>query len=237
MHSWAEKLLALQDAQIRMAKLQTILDGMPAEKKKAEEHFAKEAEAVAKCQGEIKESELKIRSLDTQIESVRSKKKDFQSKSSLIKNNDEYRAALTQIEMCDTSIRSLEDEQLVEMEKQETLKGTLAARTAELKKAQARADEVKKDIDVRGSELKSKIDALAEKLPSLQEGIEPEFLKEYLRLRSAKLTPPTFPVLVPVEGEACGGCRMQVTAQLINNTINGKLTCCPSCHAMLYCED
>ena len=237
MHTWAEKLLALQDAQIRMAKLQTILDGMPAEKKKAEEHYAREADAVSKCQAEIKETELKIRSLDSQIESIRAKKKEFQSKSSLIKNNDEYRAALTQIEMCDTSIRALEDEQLVEMEKQETLKGTLAERTAVLKKAQARADDVKKDIDVRGAELKAQFDAISAKLPALQEGIEPAFLKEYLRLRAARLTPPTSPVLVPVMGEAGGGCHMQVTAQLINNTINGKLTCCPSCHAMLYCED
>ncbi|MBP5638874.1 MAG: hypothetical protein J6X55_05325 [Victivallales bacterium] len=237
MYSWAEKLLVLQETQIRMAKLQKMLDGMPAEMKKVEEHYARESAAVKECQESIKACELKIRSLDSQIESIKTKKKDFQAKTSLIKSNDEYRAALTQIEMCDVSIKSLEDEQLIEMEKQEELKATLATRSAELKKAQERATSVKKELEGRANELREQIDGMQKKLPALQEGIEPAFLKEYLRLRASKLTPATFPVLVPVNGESCGGCHMQVTMQLINNTINGKLTCCPSCHAMLYYEE
>ena len=237
MHSWAEKLLALQDAQIRMARLQNILDGLPAEKRKAEAGVEKEMASVRQCQEDIKAHELAVRQLETQIESIRVKKKDFQAKSSLIKNNDEYRAALLQIEQCDASVLGLEDRQLAEMEEQEVLRPILAERQEALASARRRADAAQRALDEQGADLAARIKTLAESLPGLQEGIDPVFLKEYLRLRSAQLIAGTDPVLVPIDGESCGGCRMKVTMQLINNAVNGKLTCCPSCHAMLYSEE
>lgn len=237
MHSWAEHLKKLQSMQLRIASLQVELEKMPEEKRKVEERYASESSALKSAEEALRELELKVRSLDSEIEVIRTKKRDFQAKSALIKSNDEYRAAMLQIEMCDASISSLEDQQLSLMEAMDGQRPVIEERRRELEAAKANAGEVVKSLDARAEEIRKQIATWESRIPEVEAMIAPEYLKEYVRLRSSKLVSKTQPVFVPVMGESCGGCRLRLVLQVQNNARNGKLVFCPACQAMLYWDD
>lgn len=237
MHPWAEHLLALQKAQLRIAMLQKQLEGIPAEKQKAIDRTSIETAALEEAKNNARETELLIRSLDSEADSLRAKKRDFQNKSTLIKSNDEYRAAIQQIQQCDAAISELEDRQLAAMETLEERRRTVAERQKALEQAQKLANLVVTQITARANTLTAQIAECEAQLPALRDAVEPEFLEPYLRQRSAPLIPQTSPVLVPLSGQSCGACHLQLTHQLQNNIRKGILTVCPACQALLYWED
>ena len=240
MHDWVESLLALQELDIRLAKMDEQLRSIPEKRKEAEKQYAAETEALNLAKAAFKEAELAARKYDGEINALLEKKRSFQSKSALIKNNDEYRAALMQIEMCDHAVAALEEKQLEAMMALDGLKETVALREKDLASGKKRAEGMLEDLKTLTANCQAQIDELQAKRPELLKPFaerypDEPYLERYTRLRAGRGNPTT-PCVVPVLDESCGRCRMKITAQLKNDTVNGKLTFCPSCSAMLFWE-
>ncbi|MGI5923754.1 MAG: zinc ribbon domain-containing protein [Lentisphaeria bacterium] len=240
MHDWVESLLALQELDIRLAKMDEQLRSIPEKRKEAEKQYATETDALNSAKAAYQEAELAARKYDGEINALLEKKKGFQSKSALIKNNDEYRAALLQIEMCDHAVAALEEKQLEAMMALDELKENVALREKELANGKKRAEGILDDLKTLATNCQAQQSELQAKRPELLKPFaerypDEPYLERYQRIRAGRGNP-TMPCVVPVLDESCGRCRMKVTAQLRNDTINGKLTLCPNCSAMLYCE-
>jgi len=236
MHDWAIKLLAVQDIDIKMAKTDAQLALVPSKQAEADQLFETENQALEKAKQCLKEAEVAGKNLDNEIVTQQEKKRNFQSKTILIKNNEEYRAALLQIEMCEQVIKNLEDQQLEKMFEIDALKEEVANQQKEVELAKKRAQGVKEEYEVlKGNCEKQLVQLKLEREQAVAE-VDPELLRPYTHLRSGRNQNPTQPCLVPIIDGACGRCRMRMTAQTCQDTINGKVVFCPSCAAMIYAE-
>lgn len=236
MHDWAIKLLAVQDIDIKMAKIAEQLALVPVRQAEADQLFQAENQALEQAKQNLKESEVAGKRLETEIAAQQEKKRNFQSKTILIKNNEEYRAALLQIEMCDQVIKDLEDQQLEKMFEIDTLKQDATARQKEVEQAKKRAQEVKEEYQTLKENCEKQYAQLKIERDKAAAENDPELLRRYTHLRSGRNNNPTQPCLVPIMEGTCGRCRMRMTAQVCQDTTNGKIVYCPSCGALLYAE-
>ena len=234
MVEWVQSLLKLQDLDLEVAKLQAQLAAIPAKEEETKTLFKAEEDAFAAAKKSVQEIELTIRKLEGEINTLKTQKENFQSKTSLIKNNDEYRAALLQIEQCDKAISVAEEKQLIAMDELEAAKKIQAEKDASLKAAKTNAEGIFAKLEAEKADCKKQLEALAAKRPELAAAVEPAILKRYDRLRTARNNNPTKPCFVSVDDGNCGRCHLSITPQEANDTIKGKVITCNSCGALLY---
>ncbi len=237
MHDWVEKLLILQDNDVRIRKLQAQLDSVPADKK-ATLKAIQDAELIcADAKAKVKDVQKAIKNLELEVESANQKLQNFQAKSSMIKDNSEYRAAMTQIDGAKATIAQLEEKELVLMEELEQAKAGVAVKQKEVAASQQRGHEMLADLDVRAANCAKQLEVFKAKRAKAVEGVPSQYLRLYDRLRNGKRVPADGRVLVPVHNKMCGACHMGVTAQIINDARKGQSAICQNCGVILYYED
>lgn len=74
MHDWVESLLALQELDIRLAKMDEQLRSIPEKRKEAEKQYAAETDALNLAKAAFKEAELAARKYDGEINALLEKK-------------------------------------------------------------------------------------------------------------------------------------------------------------------
>lgn len=237
MHTWVEHLLEIQRIDIRMAKLQAQFDSVPGDQAAAEELQRSDEQRLAAAREEVMRLEKELKSIELDAAGLQEKKNNLQSKSAMIKNNEEYRAAMHQIDQFDHLIGQIEDRQLELMDEIEQARTSLADCQRHLDVTKRRVAEVKGDLEKRRQASEA---ALAEmdaiRQPALA-AVDGQAAQRYERLRNSGRSRTGQPVLVPIRDEVCGRCRMNVTAQLRMNALKGMPVTCQNCGAMLYNED
>jgi len=237
MHDWVEKLLILQEMDLRIGRLAARVKSAPAEKKRIDRGRKEAASTVSEARARLQDREKALKTLEIEADTVREKMRDFQSKSAFIKSNEEYRAAMSQIDGCKRQIDGVEDRQLAVMEDIEALRTELEQAQKELDAANARADEQEGDLDVAVKNSEAQLEKLhAERVPALAE-IDPKIGRRYERLRRVCSSKPGDKrALVPIRDDVCDRCHMNVIAQLRNNARKGADVTCENCGALLYWE-
>ena len=245
MHEWMSKLLALQELDLRIQKLEALQGSVPLEKAKSSGRLKAAETLIAVAKDKVRDAEKSIKSVELDIESVRTKMRDFQSKSAMIKSNEEYRAALTQVEACKQQIRLLEDRELVAMEQLEAARREVQAEEKRLAEEKATLAAGNADLDTREKNCKQELGNMLQQRPALTEGIPDNVLRRYDRLRVSRKSDRDQRAFVPIrekedDGQrltACGGCHMKVTAQVRVNVMKAQVECCALCGRLLYVED
>ena len=237
MHNWVENLLEVQRIDVRMAKLQAQLDSVTGDKAAAANLQRGDEDRLAQARAAVQGVEKELKTIEIDVEALKAKKTGIQSKSAMIKNNEEYRAAMHQIEQYDHQISQCEDRQLELMDALEKARTAQRNFTQMLDVTKRRVAEVHADLDRRYANSQT---ALAEmdkvRQPALA-AVDKQAAQRYERLRSSGRSRNGQAVLVPIRDEVCGRCRMNVTAQLRMNALKGMPVTCQNCGAMRYCED
>lgn len=237
MADWTEALLELQDKDLRLQKLQALADSVPREKQRAEAEIHEAETQLEQAHKNVQHVQSAIRDLENQVESVKERMKDFQTKSTMIKDNNEYRKALAQIDHCKKEVQGFEDKELELMEQLEQ------ARTAHEKAKKAhdatrkRIEDMQADLETRASNAGAQLERTQTERKELREQVPQTALRKYERIRKSKRGQAGGEVLVPMRGETCGHCNMKVTAQIRVNVNKGQLIACDHCGSLLYSED
>jgi len=127
MHDWVQRVLELQEKDLRIAKLEDQVASVPQEKAKATSALAEAHVAVVAAKAAMMDKEKAIKSLEIEVDTIETRRRDFEAKSTMIKDNDDYRAALVQIDTCHRLVQDLEDQELTLMEELEAARETLRA--------------------------------------------------------------------------------------------------------------
>lgn len=245
MLEWLEKLLEIQNIDLRIARIEEQLAEIPRLAEETKKYYLDENQAFEEAKKAAQALELSVRKIEKDIDSVKEQKKNLLSKSAIIKNNDEYRAAMLQIEMCDHSVSDYETEILTLMDKLDEAKKVVAEKNASLEEAKSRASGVIEELRTKQANCKTALENLQKQREPLIPQVEQTLFKRYERLRSAKNSVKTRPCVVPVEfteeGEGldgcCGHCHVKLPAQVLTNTLKGaSAVFCPSCSAILYSD-
>lgn len=236
MHPWTQALLALQECDARIAKIEARLAAVPAEKATVQQELKAAEAAFATAKDQVRDAEKGVKAVELEIESLRSKMRDFQSKSAMIKNNDDYRAAMHQAETCKQQISQFEDRELEQMAAVETAKRNFAVDEKKLAEAKQRAVARAGDIEAAAAAAAREVERLRQERIPLAAAIEAPVRDRYERIWK-KRRHPEERAFVPVRNGACGACNMNLPAQTKNNVAKGKEATCDTCSRLLYAED
>jgi len=236
MHPWTQALLALQECDARIAKIEARLAAVPAEQAAVQQELTAADAAFAAAKDQVREAEKAVKAVELEVESVRVKMRDFQSKSAMIKNNDDYRAAMHQAETCKHQVSQLEDRVLEQMGAVEAAKIKRAADERKLTEAKQRVLAKAGDIEAATTAATRELERLRQERVPLAAAIDAPVRERYERIWK-KRRHPNERAFVPVRNGACGACNMNLPTQTKVNVAKGKEAVCDTCSRLLYAED
>jgi predicted nucleic acid-binding Zn-ribbon protein len=230
-----EKLLVLQDRDVRRAAIEAQLKAVPRDIALVEQKIAAEKTAIENARTELRDLETKKKLVEGEIGTAQANLGKYRTQQSLVRKNDEYQALGHQIATTEAEIGKLEERELEIMYAIDEAKKRFVAAEAELK-ANISGHEGRirmlreREVNLR-EELKT---ALADVAAARTPVGGPE-LHVYDRIAARHL-----PAVVPIHGGKCGGCHLKVSSE-VESASRGKATgpgtqlpTCDQCGRIVY---
>src|ERR1041385_6467877 len=107
-----QSLLILQDRDLKRLGLEAQLKAVPSDISRVEQKIASEKAAIEAARTEMKELEVKKKTLETEIGSAENKVGQYRTQQLAIRKNDEYQAMGQQIATMQSQISELEGQEL-----------------------------------------------------------------------------------------------------------------------------
>ncbi len=228
----ASALLALQDADLEIMRMNKRLDELP-EKRAILEVRAKQREVaqmrdkaallVRKLEAEVKARQDEIATLTEKIDAEQKKvmeTSDHRAVQSITREMDGLRRRVDKLEM----------ESMQYMERIEKA----SAQVSKIEEALATLGETEKSYIERfrkvGGELQDEISSAEKKRKKLAKGLDPELLKQYESIRAAKGGIGAG----KLDGDSCSACRMSLPAERLRDLKGGPpISTCPQCRRLI----
>jgi predicted nucleic acid-binding Zn-ribbon protein len=225
------QLLQLQERDQRIRTLQKELKDIPKSEALARSQLAGDQAAVEAAQQKAREIEVRIKSLELDIQTRQNSIKRLQDQQFETRKNDEFQALGVEVKRYEREVSELEDQELELMEELENAKTAIQAAQTRLANTQARVDEELQSLANRATGVQQRLQAEQAERTSLAAPIDPVPLDLYTRLFAKKPDA----AVVALENGICGGCHMKVvigTLQQLRQ--NEGITQCESCGRILY---
>lgn len=231
MNPTLEKILILQDRDLRLSRLREEAERIPLEEAEIDRRLEQATTGTEQAKEEAKHIESERKKLELEADSKRAQVDKYKNQLLGIKNNDQFHALQHEITAFEADIRRIEDTELELMEKYEGAQ--MRAR-----QAQAQTKTLTQQIEEQRRHLKEKSTAIEKQAQELQQDrtklvgeIEEDVLTRYERIARSK----GGEALVRISGGLCLGCHLKLTAQEIHNTQRGtELVTCTNCGRILY---
>jgi predicted nucleic acid-binding Zn-ribbon protein len=151
-----------------------------------------------------------------------------------IKTNKEYSALITEIGSKKADMSILEDEILDTMSRLEMANQGYVKAAEALKNEEESLKNLINIVDTEGKEADIEIGNIKNEQKKYIDLLDEHSLNNYNRLANIK----GGKAIVPVVGNMCGGCSMNITTQTLNELMSCKeLVFCRSCSRILYLEE
>ena len=228
---WLEKLLKLQELDLRSRDLEARLQLLPREMSDMVAKRDAFAASTKAAQDAVRKIELAVKSGESGIESLQKENLRLQQQSALVKNNKEYQAMLAAVEQNKVKIGALEEKTLLLMDELDAARKNASKVAADNAAATAALKAEFDELFAFSGEVKKEIAKLKTERPELLRDIDAETLRRYMALLGGKK--PTTPV-VAVENGICGNCFLKVTPQTLNQLKKGEVAVCDNCQHFIY---
>jgi len=227
-----EKLLILQDRDLRILKFEKELADIPLRKAAIDSMLDDHRQAVLKAKEVLKGRQAEIKKAELEIESFREKIRKYRDQQMQLKNNQEFRAMEKEIEGVTKSIRQMEDRILEIMETVEIAQSDVKACEESLKTEECSVKHEIVAIDVRASDIMTELDDVKKCRATLAGELDPVRISQYDRMFRNKKDK----VLVAVEDNGtCGGCHMKLPPYICHDARKQTdVIACGYCGRMLY---
>lgn len=187
---------------------------------------AKSASLEEKAGAVLKEFEeaKRVLSQNTKLADALSKKDVENMTEEEIEQNSEYQEKISQnLQILDKKITKIaETINVILAEYNKTVKAYNDAKE-KYKQAKSAYDKEFAEIDVEMQKIKKELSVL-------EKNVAPEVMEKYMAKRKDKI----FPVFMPLEGNACGHCRMEMSASAISKLNTDGVLTCEHCRCILY---
>lgn len=227
-----EKLLILQDHDLRILKFERELADIPLRKKAIDSMLDEHRQDVVKARDEYKARQAEIKKAELEIESFREKIRKYREQQMQLKNNQEFRAMEKEIGGVEKTIREIEDRILGIMETVEVALAEVKACEDALKFEEGGVKNEVAAIDARAGEIRSELDEARKSRTRLASEIDAVRLAQYDRMFRNKKDR----VLVPVEDNGtCGGCHMKLPPYICHDARKqADVVACGYCGRLLF---
>jgi len=224
-------LLALQDCDQRIRSLSKDLVNIPKLELHARSRLQSDQANVEKALGRQREVELKIKSLELDVQTRKTTILRLKDQQFATRKNEEFRALGHEVERYEKEVSGLEDQELELMEQLDGVK-------PEVKAAQDALAATQRGVDAELTELKERAEAIKVRLQELQaqrielgQPIDKTTLSMYDRMMKSKGDA----AVVGLSEGICGGCHVRVVSGTVQKLkANQELTQCEQCGRILY---
>ena len=226
-----EQLLALQDRDRRLLRLQGELDHVEPERLMHRSKLNRSTQALEAAKHLVKSLESERKRLEIEAEGKKQQADRYASQQLETRKNEEYRALANEIETCKRLINQLEDQQLDLMEQAEAAQKQVLAATKVAEDDKRMVDMLLKDLDVKEQKLKAELAEVQADRATLAEQVDDSTRTRYDRLLKSKGAN----IIVGIQHSVCGGCHMKLPTQLvINCQAEQELVVCINCGRLLF---
>ena len=226
-------LMELQKLDSQIYRLQADLRLKPAEIARLREEHSRLAQGLQAVEGKVKVLEVRRNERETDLGQKEEQIKKLSVQLFQVKTNKEYSAMQKEIEGVKADKSVLEEEILKLMEEVEGARAQMKREREALKEEETKLTAAVARIEEEAQSAKGSLQELQSARSAITPRVDPVILSQYERILSKK----EGMALVPVRGDACGGCFMNLPPQLINEVHLGtRLVLCESCARILYVE-
>jgi predicted nucleic acid-binding Zn-ribbon protein len=230
-----EKLLILQDRDVRRLGLEAQLKGIPRDVAQVEQKIASERAAIDAAKSELKELETKKKLIETEIGSAEGKLAKYRTQQSQVRKNEEYQALGHEIETTQAAINAFEGQELEVMYAIDEAKKKFVTAEGILKTNITGHETRIKTLREREISLAAELKVAQADVGTAREPIGVTQLKLYDRIAVRSM-----PAVVAVTGAKCGGCHLKVSSE-VESAARGKgadansvLPTCDQCGRIVY---
>ena len=197
------------------------------------EAFEAEKSRLAHLETELKEIQLRQKQKEGELSEKEVLIRKYDSQLTQVKTNKEYSALQQEIASLKADGSMLEDQILGILDEVDRVLREVREERQRLTSIEKESEEKKKELNDRAEGLKTTLTNLNEKRLEIIAQVSPEARALYDKIIEKK----GGLALVPVEGEACGACRMEIRPQLLNEIkLKEALVVCENCSRILYLE-
>lgn len=233
-----EKLLVLQDRDVRRLALEAQLKAVPRDIAAVEQKIAAEKAAIEAARTELKELESRKKLLEVEIGSGEEKVAKYKNQQMQVKKNDEYQALGHEIVTTQDAIGALEEKELQVMYLIDEAKKKFAAAEGVLKQNISGHEERIRNLREKEKNTAAELEGARAEVAAARAPVDESALRVYDRVAVHKQ-----PVCVPIQGGKCGGCHLKVSSE-VESASRGKgpdaatqVPVCDQCGRIVYWEN
>lgn len=225
------RLIALQQIDLQIKKLDDELANSHAEILKRQASIAEKKEKIIKHGSTIENAENRRKELEAEIETEVTRIKDRQSKLMNVQTNREYQSLLKEIEETKKSNKRREEEIVLLMEQVESLQKKVSEQGNVCKSEEQLLSEIEEKITLLSQETLEKKGKLEKNREQQVKKIPDNLRRRYDQLLDKR----NGLAITGVINGVCQGCFMNIPAQQFNEVLKGEqLLFCPTCQRMMF---
>lgn len=225
-----ERLLIVQEHDIRIREMERELRDIPERKKIEKNRLNEHNKALAEAEQEMQARQSDIKKLELEAQSLHGKIATLRQQQLSLKTNKEFKTMDEEIKGVEEQIAGIEDKQLVLMEELEKAKAEVQMSKNALAEEDASVQVDSKTLDERTTAIQAKINAIKMLRDPIATEIPKEWMGIYQRIFSRKDK-----ALVSLDEGVCGGCHMKLPPAILHDTRKqDMLVTCSYCGRMLY---
>jgi predicted nucleic acid-binding Zn-ribbon protein len=225
-----EKLVELQAVDLELARLNAQLAAIPKTIARIDAQLASARKRVADAQAAIKTGETAKRQYEQEIRSLNETILKFRGQSSSIKNNEQYKALLSEIAHAEGEIAGYEEKILDLMMKADSLQSQLADAEAALKTESTEVERQKIAAEKAGESDRTAAAKAQSRSQALRKGVDDTLLATYDRILKSRGY-----AVAEVLDHRCSACQVMLRPQVLSNVRAAQeVVHCDSCGRMLY---
>jgi uncharacterized protein len=230
-HPDLEKVIELQQVDLRMTELSAQIDALPSQVQALEAQLHEFLHALEDRKHRLTENQKERRELEGETQAIQSRISKHKDQLYEVKTNEQYKAMLHEIEGEEANIRKIEDQILEKMMEADDLRKNILEAEARLEGEKARvAGEAASLKSLRQADVEER-EKLSARRTVLAEALSETTRDTYERVRSAR----NGVALAEVRDGFCTACNVCLRPQLYNEVrTNETLLICESCSRILY---
>jgi predicted nucleic acid-binding Zn-ribbon protein len=233
-----QSLLILQDRDLKRLGLEAQLKSVPGDVARVEQKIAAEKAAIEAARTELRDLEVKKKSIETEIGSAEEKVGRYKTQQLSIRKNDEYQALGHEIATVQGQISELEGKELEIMYAIDEARKKFAAAEGELKANISGHEARIKTLRERESSLAAELKSAQADVAAARGPVGDLKLRVYDRIAARNM-----PAVVPIHAGKCGGCHLKVSSE-VESAARGKnqdplaqLPTCDQCGRLVYWDN
>lgn len=231
-----EKLIQLQDIDVRVFDLTDRLEAIPAERQQIEDEFRQQTADFHSLEESRDDARAERRRIELDLAQYEEQHEKFKADLMRVRNQKEYGTILREIDATKKSIGALETETLQLMEKIEGLDKQLADLAPEQTRRRGEVDASLSELDAEVARINAELSELRATRQSLTVDISPNMLRVYDRIAQKRKGRAMSEARGEIGGTGkCSACNMSLRPQVFSDIRRGdELIVCDNCNRILF---